>query len=229
MPGLRFRRAAFSYGRKQVLQDVSIDVPAGAFTAVLGANGSGKSSLLRLAAGLRRPQAGQVELGEGTPAHAAAQRGLDVVHGGKHRGPFAGHGAQVLQHFLAAVGVQARDRLVGHDDLRALHEEAAQGHALALAAGEVPDALLGVRGQAHAGQGCVHLAQQAAGRHAEQGPPGRLAPQAAMRRVLAGGGVAHEAEVLRWADGIIVVRDGTATGPKPAGEVREEDVLCGAR
>jgi ABC-type cobalamin/Fe3+-siderophores transport system ATPase subunit len=40
----------------------------------------------------------------------------------------------------------------------------------------------------------------------------------------------HDIEAaLRWADGIIVVRDGTATGPKPAGEVREEDVLCGAR
>jgi putative ABC transport system ATP-binding protein len=44
------------------LDGVSLDVPAGAFVAVMGATGSGKSTLLHCAAGLDRPTAGRVRL-----------------------------------------------------------------------------------------------------------------------------------------------------------------------
>jgi putative ABC transport system ATP-binding protein len=49
-------------GRVTALHDVSLDFPAGTFTAVLGASGSGKSTLLQCAAGLERPSGGQVTL-----------------------------------------------------------------------------------------------------------------------------------------------------------------------
>src|SRR5712691_10319010 len=49
-------------GRVDALQRVSIDVPAGAITAVVGPAGSGKSTLLRLVAGLDRPTAGRVRV-----------------------------------------------------------------------------------------------------------------------------------------------------------------------
>ncbi len=45
-----------------VLRDVSLEAPAGAVTAVVGAAGSGKTSLLHLLAGLDRPTAGCVTL-----------------------------------------------------------------------------------------------------------------------------------------------------------------------
>lgn len=47
-------------GRLTALDDVSLDVPAGSITAVAGPSGSGKSSLLAVAATLIRPDSGRV-------------------------------------------------------------------------------------------------------------------------------------------------------------------------
>ncbi|MEV5704714.1 ABC transporter ATP-binding protein [Actinoallomurus sp. NPDC052274] len=55
-----------TYGRGPgavvALDGVSVDFPAGSFTAVMGPSGSGKSTLLQCAAGLDRPSAGTVTL-----------------------------------------------------------------------------------------------------------------------------------------------------------------------
>ncbi len=53
---------ASSRGTVQALQQLSFDVPAGAFVSVLGPSGCGKSTLLKLASGLLRPSGGQIEL-----------------------------------------------------------------------------------------------------------------------------------------------------------------------
>jgi putative ABC transport system ATP-binding protein len=45
------------------LDGVSVDFPAGAFTAIMGPSGSGKSTLMHLLAGLDRPTGGTVNIG----------------------------------------------------------------------------------------------------------------------------------------------------------------------
>jgi branched-chain amino acid transport system ATP-binding protein len=49
-----------AYGPVRALQGVSFDVPQGTITAVLGANGAGKTSLLRTLSGLVRARAGRI-------------------------------------------------------------------------------------------------------------------------------------------------------------------------
>jgi putative ABC transport system ATP-binding protein len=75
MPGViahnLFHRVGDLRSRVDVLRDVSLEAPAGQLTAVVGAAGSGKTSLLHLLAGLDRPAAGTVTL-DGRPL-----RGLD--------------------------------------------------------------------------------------------------------------------------------------------------------
>ena len=69
----------FGRGRGAVaaLDDVSLSVPAGSFTAVLGVSGSGKTTLLQCAAGLERPSSGMVSLcGEDLSRLSDRQRAL---------------------------------------------------------------------------------------------------------------------------------------------------------
>ena len=67
-PVLELRDAVLSYGTRDLWHDLNLSVDAGEFVAVLGANGSGKTSLLRAVLGLQPLSAGQVLI-EGAPAH----------------------------------------------------------------------------------------------------------------------------------------------------------------
>ena len=49
-----------SYGQARALNGVSFSVPSGSLNAVVGANGAGKTSLVRAIAGMLRPSGGQV-------------------------------------------------------------------------------------------------------------------------------------------------------------------------
>ncbi|HEV7754288.1 MAG TPA: TOBE-like domain-containing protein [Mycobacteriales bacterium] len=51
-----------SFGSTPVLSDVSVDVRSGALTALLGPSGGGKSTLLRVIAGLEQPDSGTVRI-----------------------------------------------------------------------------------------------------------------------------------------------------------------------
>jgi len=62
------------YGGSHTLWDVSLDVPAGSRTCLMGRNGMGKTTLLRSILGLTRAQRGSV-----------AVKGKDVTHAPPHR------------------------------------------------------------------------------------------------------------------------------------------------
>lgn len=61
-PFLRAEGISLSFGDKHVLTDVSFTVHRGARAGLIGQNGSGKSSLLRVLAGVEEPDAGTVEV-----------------------------------------------------------------------------------------------------------------------------------------------------------------------
>ncbi|CAN5349831.1 aliphatic sulfonates ABC transporter ATP-binding protein [soil metagenome] len=60
--GLYLRNVGKSFGGRAVLRDVSLDIPAGQFIALIGASGVGKSTLLRVVAGLEPLSSGRVEI-----------------------------------------------------------------------------------------------------------------------------------------------------------------------
>ena len=56
-----------SFGKRQVLEDVSFHVPVGEFLCLCGPNGAGKSTLLKIVLGLVQPESGTILI-EGEPA-----------------------------------------------------------------------------------------------------------------------------------------------------------------
>lgn len=68
------------YGEFQALTDVSLDIPAGSLTALLGPSGSGKSTLLRSIAGLEQLDSGIVEIeGRDVTREPPQRRGIGFV------------------------------------------------------------------------------------------------------------------------------------------------------
>ncbi len=57
---VQLRDVHFGYGQRPVLQGVSLQVPRGKVTALMGASGGGKTTVLRLISGQHRAQHGQV-------------------------------------------------------------------------------------------------------------------------------------------------------------------------
>ena len=69
-----------SWGDTTALNNVSLDVPAGQFTALLGPSGCGKSTALRIVSGLDDPTSGQVFIdGEDVTDAAPAARDIAMV------------------------------------------------------------------------------------------------------------------------------------------------------
>ena len=72
-----------SYGEVEAVHGVSFRVEEGELVSIIGANGAGKSSILRTLMGLQAPTSGAVRfLGEdvtGEPAHIRARRGIRMV------------------------------------------------------------------------------------------------------------------------------------------------------
>jgi ATP-binding cassette, subfamily C, bacterial len=55
---------SFSYDGKRILDDLSLTIPAGSFTAIIGPSGSGKTTILDLIIGLLQPARGSLQVDE---------------------------------------------------------------------------------------------------------------------------------------------------------------------
>jgi phospholipid/cholesterol/gamma-HCH transport system ATP-binding protein len=69
------RHLSFGYGARRILEDVSFSVPRGKVTALMGASGGGKTTVLRLIGGQVRPQQGEL-LFDGANVAAMDRDGL---------------------------------------------------------------------------------------------------------------------------------------------------------
>jgi branched-chain amino acid transport system ATP-binding protein len=75
------------YGDAQALDGVTLDVPEGAIVAIVGANGAGKTSLIRAIAGMLRPARGRIGFRgvdiTGWPSHRVCNTGIGQVAEGR--------------------------------------------------------------------------------------------------------------------------------------------------
>ncbi|WP_327387173.1 ABC transporter ATP-binding protein [Streptomyces sp. NBC_01207] len=98
------------------LDRVSLDVPRGTFTAVMGPSGSGKSTLLQCAAGLDRPTSGRVSVG-GTELGGLGETRLTLLR--RDRIGFVFQAFNLLPALTAEQNVALPLRLAGRRPARA--------------------------------------------------------------------------------------------------------------
>ena len=115
---LEVREIVINYGAVRALDGVTLNVPTGNIVSVLGANGAGKTSLLRTISGLVRARSGQVLLDgqdlAGLPPEEVVTRG--VAHVPEGRGVIA---ELTVDENLRLGGLWRKDRA---DRSRALRE-----------------------------------------------------------------------------------------------------------
>jgi branched-chain amino acid transport system ATP-binding protein len=84
---LEIRDVRAGYAAGEVLHGVSVSVPPGAVTALVGSNGAGKSTLLKVASGLLRPRSGSVTVDDrdlaGKSCAARVRAGIVMVPEGR--------------------------------------------------------------------------------------------------------------------------------------------------
>jgi sulfate transport system ATP-binding protein len=94
--GIVVENVSKKFGDFVALDDVSLEVPTGSLTALLGPSGGGKSTLLRVIAGLELPDSGVVVLdGQDLTASPARERGVGFV----------------FQHYAAFKHMTVRDNI----------------------------------------------------------------------------------------------------------------------
>jgi branched-chain amino acid transport system ATP-binding protein len=84
---LRVENLDVFYGDAQALDGVSLDIPEGSIVASVGANGAGKTSLIRTIAGMHRPARGTIVYQgkdiAGWPSHRVCDLGIGQVAEGR--------------------------------------------------------------------------------------------------------------------------------------------------
>jgi branched-chain amino acid transport system ATP-binding protein len=86
-PLLALSGVSVAYGRIQAVRSVSLSISAGQIVTVVGANGAGKTSLIRTIAGILKPSAGAIRFKgrdiTGLPSHVVCDLGIGQVAEGR--------------------------------------------------------------------------------------------------------------------------------------------------
>ena len=150
---LDLRNVSCGYNGSPILRGVNIRIEPGQMWFLLGANGTGKSTLLKVMLGLLRPSAGELRTPENrkrstrigfVPQHAAMNRSLPstvrefVDLGFVGQGVRGARRAETLARCLETVGLAGRER----DDLRTLSGGIRQRAVLARALVRDPNLLV---------------------------------------------------------------------------------------
>ncbi len=139
--GLKIRNLRKSYRKRPVIRDVSLDVTRGEVVALLGPNGSGKTTCFYAIAGLTMPDAGQVLIDgrEVTtyPMYRRAQLGIGYLP--QERSIF--QGLNVEDNILSILEIVEKDRTKRLERLEELLNEFSISHlrrtpSVALSGGE---------------------------------------------------------------------------------------------
>lgn len=97
-PALIVRGLRKSYQGREVVRGLDLHAPRGALTAVLGPNGAGKTTTIECCEGLRRPDAGEIEV-----------LGIDRLAGGSLGQRTGGHDSAAARTLRRRVGVMLQD------------------------------------------------------------------------------------------------------------------------
>ena len=108
---LRVENLSFSYDKIQAIRNVSFELQKGEIMAIVGANGAGKSSLMKCIAGLLKPQCGEVYLNDKkmeSAAYRVVESGGSLVPEGRWIFP-----SLTVEENLLLGGYTSRNRAAG--------------------------------------------------------------------------------------------------------------------
>ena len=100
MNAIDFDKVTLTYGGRRVLSDVSFSIPQGAFVGLLGANGAGKTTMLRAILGLIKPAGGAISVLGKPPTRGNA----DIGYMPQARRALGDVGISGLDFVLSAAG-----------------------------------------------------------------------------------------------------------------------------
>lgn len=138
-PGIRLNGVTKSFGSKQVLTGIDLDLPAGRIYGLLGANGVGKTTLMSLICGHMFLSGGQIRIDGENPVENATvlQRTCFIREDQRYNDAFsAGQILRVVPHFYRDWSQEVADRLVRRFrlPLRTPSKKLSRGQRTALAA-----------------------------------------------------------------------------------------------
>lgn len=109
MPVISVENVCFSYENELVLQNIDMQIESGDFVCILGESGCGKSTFLRLMAGLSKPSSGTIAI-DGHPIQGA---GLDrgIVFQDYSLFPWLSTGRNILLSLQQKFGDKSRAEL----------------------------------------------------------------------------------------------------------------------
>ena len=128
---LEVRDLDLYYGDAQALAGVSLDVPEGEIVAIVGANGAGKTSLIRAIAGIEKPRTGRISFAgrdiTGSDSHRTCDLGIGQVAEGRQVFPSLSVAENLrIGGMLPRARAQAKRKL---EEIYALFPRLAERHA----------------------------------------------------------------------------------------------------